>query len=642
MTARDSLTRRELLRDAGASAAALALGLSGWGSSGASQRPKELLRPAGSGEGPGRRLPFILDAVFDNPGQAPTRTSFKDPRKLAAWGYDGQVVADWRPPVTAITFERLEPDIFPHGSDALAWVEHNAAQIEARTSQIHGARLKALYHTDMIILPTRLVERHSDEILDRRGRISLERPTTRELLRVALAEVFTRFPYLDGLVIRTGEVYLQDLPYHTGSDPITRGPSSHLQLLAILREEACAKRGKLILYRTWAFDGFTTSPGYYLSVADRVQPHPLLAFSIKHTDGDFWRTVPFNPTLGLGRHQQIVEVQCQREFEGKGAHPNYIAQGVIDGFEELQSGSAKGAGTAPVGLADLAGRPTFAGVFTWSRGGGWNGPYINDELWCELNAYVVSRWAQNSGPSEEAVFEEYASELGLTGTEVVRFRRLALLSCAGVLHGQYSTVLRLSNLAWTRDQYLGGSDLELARDFQTIVHRGLTDRVLAEKAYGAALWQEVMALAEGITLDEAAASEYVRVSSRYGLLLHSIIEHGWAVMLKGTEGDRAKSYDRATMLKHLRAYETAWRALDALRDAHGLCATLYVPYSFRAASSPRTDPSADPAHGMGPSIRHYRRMLSGGGAAAAGVRGASHRQQAPRSHDDGFDSVEVR
>ena len=617
MTARDSLTRRELVRDAGASAAALALGLSGWGSSGGSRRPEELLRPAGSGEGPGRRLPFILDAVFDNPGQAPTRTSFKDPRKLAAWGYDGQVVADWRPPTTAITFERVEPDIFPPGSDALAWVEHNAAQIEARTRQIHAARLKALYHTDMIILPTRLVERHGDEILDRRGRISLERPMTRKLLRVALAEVFARFPDLDGLVIRTGEVYLQDLPYHTGSDPITHGPSSHSQLLAILREEACAKRGKLILYRTWAVDGFTTSPGYYLSVADRVQPHPLLAFSIKHTDGDFWRTVPFNPTLGLGGHQQIVEVECQREYEGKGAHPNYIAHGVIDGFEELRSGPAKGAGTAPVGLADLAGRSTFAGVFTWSRGGGWNGPYIKDELWCELNAYVVSRWAQNAGPSEEAVFDEYASKLGLTGAQVVRFRRLALLSCAGVLHGQYSTVLRLSNLAWTRDQYLGGSDLELASDFQTIIHRGLTGRVLAEKAYGAAIWQDVMALAEGITLDDAAASEYVRVSSRYGVLLHSIIEHGWAVMLKGTEGDRTKSYDRATMLKHLRAYETAWTALDALRDAHGLCATLYVPYSLRVASSPRTDPSVDPDHGMGPSIRHYQRLLTGAGAVAA-------------------------
>jgi hypothetical protein len=82
-------------------------------------------------------------------------------------------------------------------------------------------------------------------------------------------------------------------------------------------------------------------------------------------------------------------------------------------------------------------------------------------------------------------------------------------------------------------------------------------------------------------------------------------------MLMGTEGDRTKGYDRATIREHLRAYETAWRALDALRDANGLRATLYVPYSFRVNSSPRTVPSADLSHGMGPSIRHYQRMLSG-------------------------------
>ena len=177
---------------------------------------------------------------------------------------------------------------------------------------------------------------------------------TRELLRVALAEIFTRFPALDGLVIRTGEVYLQDLPYHTGSDPIVHGPASHLVLLDILREEVCVKRGKLVLYRTWAFDGFTTSPSYYLSVADRIRPHPLLAFAIKHTDGDFWRTVAFNPTLGLGRHQQIVEVECQREYEGKGAHPNYIAHGVIEGFESWHTAGADRVG-GPGWETDLRG-----------------------------------------------------------------------------------------------------------------------------------------------------------------------------------------------------------------------------------------------------------------------------------------------
>ena len=57
---------------------------------------------------------------------------------------------------------------------------------------------------------------------------------------------------------------------------------------------------------------------------------------------DFWRYSAPNPCLGIGRHAQIVEVECQREYEGKGAHPNYIAQGVIDGFAELPASKRRG------------------------------------------------------------------------------------------------------------------------------------------------------------------------------------------------------------------------------------------------------------------------------------------------------------
>lgn len=122
------------------------------------------------------------------------------------------------------------------------------------------------------------------------------------------------------------------------------------------------KRDKLVFYRTWSFDGFAKDPDYYLEVTDPIAPHPNLVFSVKHTAGDFLRTYAFNPTLTLGSHPQIVEVQCQREYEGKGAHPDYVLNGVIDGFEEY------GSTTGPRGLADIADHPTFQGLWTWSRG----------------------------------------------------------------------------------------------------------------------------------------------------------------------------------------------------------------------------------------------------------------------------------
>jgi hypothetical protein len=594
------LTRREVVGRAGlgvASGLALGLGACG-GQSGPSQAPGSA---SGSGGG-GRRLRWLFDMALDDPGLPPISTSFKDPRKLREYGYDGRVVGDWRPPTAAVTFRSLGEDLFPPGSGALAWVEDSAREIDRQTRALHAAGLRALYHTDMVLFPTALIERYGDQILDPQGGIDLERPQTQRLLRASLAEAFDRFPHLDGLLIRTGEVYLQNLPYHSGSDPITRGPRSHLLLLDILREEACVKRGKLILYRTWAFDGFTTSPGYYLDVTDHIEPHPLLAFSIKHTSGDFWRTVSFNPTLGIGRHSQVVEVQCQREYEGKGAHPNYVAGGVIDGFEEFASAPH------PNGLADLAGKPTFAGLLTWSRGGGWNGPQIGNELWCDLNAYVLSRWARGVDASERSLFAEYVARIGARGAAVERLRRLAALSATGVLHGHYSTVLRLQGLAWTRDEYLGGSDLDLAPDFATIIERGLAHRVLSEKAAAVLVWQEIVRLADGITLSDPAASAYLRTSSRYGMLLYSIVASAWAVMLPGSEGDRTGHYDREAMRWHLRAYDQAWAAFRGLPATSADSATLYVPQSFLGASSPRALPSADPEHGMRPSIERYRRI----------------------------------
>ncbi|MHB8491820.1 MAG: hypothetical protein ACYDA6_06365, partial [Solirubrobacteraceae bacterium] len=100
---------------------------------------------------------------------------------------------------------------------------------------------------------------------------------------------------------------------------------------------------------------------------------------------------------------------------------------------------------------------------------------------------------------------------------------------------------------------------------------------------------------------------------RYGLLLHSIMAHGWGVMLLGSEGERAGRYRRDAMLRQLGAYDAAWTALSRLHATQRLSATPYLPYSFRAATGPRSVPTADLGHGMGPSIERFRRVLGAGG-----------------------------
>ena len=77
---------------------------------------------------------------------------------------------------------------------------------------------------------------------------------------------------------------------------------------------------------------------------------------------------------------------------GKGAYPNYIIDGVIHGFPEM--------GDHKMGLRNLTGAAQFRGVWTWTRGGGWWGPYIHGhEFWVDLHAQVLARWYGKPAPT---------------------------------------------------------------------------------------------------------------------------------------------------------------------------------------------------------------------------------------------------
>ena len=122
-----------------------------------------------------------------------------------------------------------------------------------------------------------------------------------------------------------------DAPHHDGGRPMPfdgeEAIRGHIALLKLLREEVCVKRNKVIFYRTWDFGQFHIRPDFYLKVANAVAPHPNLIFSIKHQAGDFQRLTPFNPTIGIGKHRQIIEVSCQPEGYGKRRIPTISARG---------------------------------------------------------------------------------------------------------------------------------------------------------------------------------------------------------------------------------------------------------------------------------------------------------------------------
>ena len=557
---------------------------------------------------------YILDMVHNNPGEPLTKTFFNSSEYLKENGYNGKVLNDFTFAHAAITFKKLNPNIFPEGSKELEWVKKAADQVRQNIKEAHNAGLRVYYFTDIIVLPKKLVDLYRNEICDANGKISFERTKTIEIHKIMLDELFETFPELDGLVIRTGETYLNNVPYHTGNNPITNGEVSHVKLLNLLREEVCVKFNKKIFYRTWSFGGMHDSVTYYLNVTNKIEPHPNLVFSIKHTQGDYHRTFNFNPTLGFGKHSQIIEVQCQREYEGKGAYPNYVMEGVINGFEEYNSNSIQKGNKC---LNDIKNNPNFRGIWSWSRGGGWVGPYISNEFWSKLNAFVISHWAANTMQTEEKVFDQFMDVNGMEGDSRKAFRKLCLLSAKAVIRGHDSEALPFDKswVWWMRDEFLAGIDSVaelnsfssegcLYDAFKQLHEKGLLEKAIVEKYDAVKLWQQIVGLSKEIVMKDKSDQDYILVSSQYGLLLHQIIAEGWNIMAMGFSGDKSGKYESEKIAAAIKKYDDYWLKYKQFKNTHSSAATLYKPFAFVYLS-----PNYHLNKGMDYSVNKYRRIV---------------------------------
>jgi len=360
------------------------------------------------------------------------------------------------------------------------------------------------------------------------------------------------------------------------------------------------KHDRQLFFRTWDIfpDKLHASLPHYLEVTNQVEPHPKLAFSIKHTALDFWRHVKVNECLTHGRHPQIIEVQCQREYEGKGAYPNYVMDGVINGFEE----NAK-----KIGLKDLLAHSKILGVYSWSRGGGWYGPYLPCELWPDLNAFVLAQFVNNPARTEAEIFSDYAQQrLNLSITDAGKFRQLCQLSARAVLKGRHCTPFDrwlnesvLPTACWMRDDRLGGREqLKFVLDF--LLQKNLFGEALREKAEAVALWRQIQQLAGEIHWPVDARGEFARLSAEYGYRLFSLVQEGWRVLAAGHTGDATGHYASEEILDAAEKYRENWRQYRALA-ASPLCATLYAGNYFSLPGMPVVA-------GLDESVTHYEQL----------------------------------
>lgn len=500
--------------------------------------------------------PLVLDMVHHNPGEVPYTTAFNEPAFIKDMGYNGKVYFLFESPALAITWESLDTDILPKGSEDRAWVDAKAAQIRQMHEACRAQNIDIYAMSDLVLFPKRLIEKY--DIRETFG--NPQDSLTQKFVRIQIAEMFDQFPDLTGLVVRIGETYLHDAPYHEGSIKQRKNAENTIiPLINLLREEICVKRDKKLIFRTWR--AFDTNATTYQAVNDGVEPHQNLTISIKHCEGDFHRANPFSKVIGQGRHKQIIEVQCAREYEGKGAYPNYIANGVIEGFEEHASMPEEKINSIREFTEK---RPDlYAGIWTWSRGGGWGGPYTKNEMWYELNAWVMTKWAKEPTLSEEAIFNEYASEeLHLSPSDVIKFRKLCLLSSKAVIRGRNS-IYRDMNPSWTRDAGIGWPQPNINEDPEK------QQRNLAQKDESIEMWKEIVQLAEQISWPDDETRGHVIGSSKYGLHLYEIYRS--LVYLAAAEANN----ETVAMRQWIQEYDTAWEKYTQLPEMYPMLASLY-------------------------------------------------------------------
>lgn len=545
-------------------------------------------------------LKYIMDMVHNNPGEKPFVTKYNEGPFLRSQGYNG-IITHWYVNC-AITYDQFEKNIVKKKTAERMWIEKKRKSILGKLDSLKRAGLCVYPFTDFLVFPKSIWDKYGDQISGvgqvatdaasgkRARKVNIENPLTQRLLRAQISEIFDAFPQIDGLVVRFGETYLQDTPYHLGGSPISdkNAIQDHILFLKILREEVCVKRNKKLFYRTWDFGyNFHCNSDFYLQVTNSIEPHPNLLFAIKYQQGDFHRNCQFNPTIGIGRHHQIIESQSRMEAYGKGAHPYYTASGVINGWPETkyeidwakfrvtrQLRSKK----KPRGLRDILHTGIVDGIMTWSNGGGWQGPYIKNEIWTDLNCYVLSRWAQDTSKSEKELFYQFAKEKGFDSWNSDIFRKIAMLSIEAVRMGQLNSYSS-NQVWWTRDEFFSATD---NREVIKEIHEKNLERlVLEEKKEAVAMWEQIEALANQLDCSDSILIEAIRTSCTYGRIKYQLIEQMWIMMLNYSPG-RQIPFNKVSLLKtSIDRYDELWKEWRDLYHTHALCATIYTDKAFR-------------------------------------------------------------
>jgi hypothetical protein len=499
------------------------------------------------------------------------------------------------------SYDSVYPDAIPAGSALQKRLEQQRQKFSKNYECANSLGLAVCLATDEVTLPIPILERLQKSgqgvIAESTPFVStLARPqpqgtnalridfTSEEFWNVYRAkyrEVLRAYPRVAYVMVRTGENYSHPEEGFSGHTVVVHGKydaayfRNMQRLIEETRKVVVDECGRQLIWRTWDLgnDGFHANPAVYDRVLEGLTNRNGLIFSIKHTQTDFWPYNDFNPTIGRGGVDQIVEFQAVREYEGKGAFPDYMGP-----VYAVDMRKARDLGVKNVWIWD----------FVSQRGG----PYLKSERWVRLNIEASSRLAEAPGLSPRALAEEWAAkEYGSAAAGKVT--DMLMLSGECVRKIMYIEAYARHHRGWKPSLNLMRDDIIRGEGLKAL-YEGSKDalpEVLAEKAEGVALAGQMRGLFESARNDIVAArGEQVYEESLGSLIylesLGKVMEHYVSGMFMYYQWE--ETHDAAAGTKageELRAWQEAWQYYQTEVPKLPGVASLYLSRNTQSADS---------------------------------------------------------
>jgi hypothetical protein len=324
--------------------------------------------------------------------------------RLAAMGHSA-IVLDVAP-ARAVFLDSFDPDLMPEGSAARARTQSNRERLAWELEVAISCGLMPVVSGDALEFPAEVLSRPWSPEITVAGTdpsaprlhaavapmiFDVESERLWALHRTIFEELLRDFPSIGAVMIRSGEsgahrtggayvghgVYPQ---FISRNRLAAMGVDFEARMARLISETASivCPSGRLLIHRTWDTedDLFHASPEVFRAVMAQVEPHENLILSTKFTAVDFFSHAAPNPTLGIGPWRRMVEFQIAREYEGKGAFPNWLGDLAAEAFLRARDQGVEG-------------------VWIWHTGGGQGGPRPAESVWNDMNSKAVTRLMMN-------------------------------------------------------------------------------------------------------------------------------------------------------------------------------------------------------------------------------------------------------